>query len=182
MLVISRELEVVALVRHAKGDSAHATPGVELLVGPRAIHRTFSLVSPRAANSALDSFFPVFREDPCPRRLPLAPPLPGQRRPLISFRLPRNPRNWSTSAWLQHKALLASTTASQLGTGSSWHERSAARQLLKRLVFFRELQPVSEEIAGILDARQLPIGMGAVREIANAGLGRHGAAGDRARV
>src|SRR5262245_30559162 len=59
------------------------------------------------------------------------------------------------------------------GIGSAaWVQYSAARQFLKRLLFFRELRPVSVEIAGALDPPDLAIGMGAVREIADAGSGR----------
>src|SRR5262250_1443462 len=50
--------------------------------------------------------------------------------------------------------------------------RSATRQLVERLVFVRQLQPVSVEIAGAGDAGQLPVGMSFVPEIADAGAGR----------
>jgi len=43
---------------------------------------------------------------------------------------------------------------------------------MERLVFVRQLRPVSVEIARTFDARQWPIDAGAVRQIANGGSGR----------
>src|SRR5262249_23117359 len=57
------------------------------------------------------------------------------------------------------------------GIGSA-RPRSAAGHLLESLAFFRELHPVSVEVAGAVDVGRLLIDVGAVRQIADAGSRR----------